>query len=375
VKSLRLAIVILLGLILVAVPLLGACGEEVTPPGEEEEEGPPVEEEEEEEALPGEPIIIRWQSSSGATTGSLWELMEETAEAVETKTEGRVIVELYPGGALCPFSEVVDGIRTGIIDIGWVDPGTVPGLLPKTELIAIPLVWPLEEGGIMMNEDLFPKYIAPEWEAAGLIMLRSVNDRMYSNFFSTDKILQSFDDFRGVVIATSNERDANILRTLGFSPTIMPVAEIYLSLEKGVVEAAMMTNYGAQLSKYPEVCHYVTIADIGSSRGIGLAGNPECFENMPADIAEIVEQEFVTFSQKRYELEPQWSDEAMQVFIEAGMEVITLPEDVRSLMVEKAQSLIEEWILTQENAGMEDARQFAEYCLNLREEVLAELAK
>jgi hypothetical protein len=36
-------------------------------------------------------------------------------------------------------------------------------------------------------------------------------------------------------------------------------------------------------------------------------------------------------------------------------------------MKQSAQPLVEEWITTQEKAGMKDAREFAEYCLELRD--------
>ena len=311
------------------------------------------------------PLVLRWVAA-GPAAGVWWELMETYSKAIEDRTEGRVDVELYPAGALCEPLEIPEALKTGVADIGFIHPSFISGELPKTELLMIPFVFPVGEARVKMNKELMPKYLAPEWESKGIKMMLTYTGGNSRQAFSKIPI-RSMEDFKGVKIAATSGIAAKALELVGFSPVNMPGQETYLALEKGVIDAATQWFWSADQSKYQEVCSYVTMIDLSADEYFGWAMNPESLDSLPSDIKKIVEEEILAAGDSYETDQIKWDEESRQRFLDAGIEIITLTEEEHQIMKQSAQPLIEEWITTQEKAGMKDARDFAEYCLKLRD--------
>jgi len=315
------------------------------------------------------PLILRWIASGAAGRGPVWALMEEGKEAIETRTGGTVVMELYGEGQLCEAGEIAEAIRTGVGDIGWIHPSYTPGLLPKTELIMIPLIWPKGDSLVQFNTEVIADYLKEEWADVGLKMMFPPQGEIYRQLFSKNP-LRSVDDFQGVKVSATSEFECKILDLIGFSAIQTPGAESYVSLEKGVTGAALMFPWAAEMSQYQEVCDYLTMINFYSNENfVGWAMNPERYEELPSDIRQILTEELERISIKYYESQGEWDDAAMANFTAGGMEVITLTAAEYALMRQLAEPLIEEWVA---EAGTEEAREFADYCLNLRDKYEAE---
>jgi TRAP-type C4-dicarboxylate transport system substrate-binding protein len=317
------------------------------------------------------PLILRWQYQLPSQDYG-WDYMQEAAEAIETRTEGRVIVETYVAGELCPSTEVPDALASGVLDIGWIAPGYHPGKLPKTEFLSIPLVWPTGEVRVEMNKELVPKYIVPEWEAVGLKLLSDPSDQFMNYQIFSNKAIVSIDDFRGVQIGVTENDLVTLFSALGMSPMFVPGVELYTNLQKGVVDAIAMGISMGPIAHYYEVANFLILADISFCSHKGWAMDLERFEDLPSDIAKIIEEEVREAYRRWGETGRIRNEEALPTLIEEGMEVLTLSEETRASMIQEAEVLIESWISAQEDAGMKDAREFAEYCIELRDKYLAD---
>jgi TRAP-type C4-dicarboxylate transport system substrate-binding protein len=345
VKRIKIAVFIGLALVLVIGTVLAGCGGTPAPTKED-------------------PLILRWIASGAAGRGPVWALMEEGKAAIEEATGGTVVLELYGEGQLCESSEIAEAIRMGVGDIGWIHPSYTPGLLPMTELVMIPLVWPTGDALIQFNTDVIADYLEDEWADAGLRMMFPPLGEITRQLFTKDP-LRTMDDFEGVEVSATSASECQMLDLLGFSAIQIPGSESYVSLEKGVTQAALMFPWAAEMSQYADVCDYVTMINFCSNEGfIGWAMNPDRYNDLPSDIREILTEELARISIVYNESQGEWDEAAMANFTAGGMEVITLSEADYALMRQKAQSLIEDWV---EDAVVEDAQEFADYCLSLRD--------
>ena len=66
-------------------------------------------------------------------------LAEQWSKEVEKRTNGKVVVEYYPGQTLTKADVVYDGVVNGISDIGFSVLGYTRGRFPIMEVIDLPL--------------------------------------------------------------------------------------------------------------------------------------------------------------------------------------------------------------------------------------------
>ncbi len=75
------------------------------------------------DSLPHKQIIMPW------------------AKRIESQSGGRIKVEIYPGLALGGRSpELIEQVRSGVVDIIWTAAAYTPGLFPSLEVFSLPMV-------------------------------------------------------------------------------------------------------------------------------------------------------------------------------------------------------------------------------------------
>jgi len=67
------------------------------------------------------------------------------AQEVAEKTEGRVKVEVFPGGQLGTEKDMVEGLQFGSVQGGVIGSGSVQSVEPKLGLIEMPYAWDSRE--------------------------------------------------------------------------------------------------------------------------------------------------------------------------------------------------------------------------------------
>lgn len=86
------------------------------------------------------PIELRFTCHSPALGVKVQDGFVPWARKVEEATDGRVKITMYAGGTIAGPREVLEAVRTGLADIGDVDPGFFPGMFPLTGVMRLPML-------------------------------------------------------------------------------------------------------------------------------------------------------------------------------------------------------------------------------------------
>ena len=104
------------------------------------------------------------------------------------------------------------------------------------------------------------------------------------------KPVRRLEDMKGMKIRTPSSAQSEQLIALGATPIDMPAGQIYNSIERGVVDGALISMAGAIDFKLLEVCRYFTIdVPVGRSPftvNMNLARD----HKLPADLRQIIDQ-------------------------------------------------------------------------------------
>jgi len=166
------------------------------------------------------------------------------AEKVAQLTDGNVKVTIYPSGQLGNPKTMVDAIRTGITDIGFVLPGYVPGRFQKSSVFELPFIFNSAEHVTQVVYDIYDKYLKSDYKDFKVLWFLSAP---LSQLHTVKKPVLTVQDFEGLKIRTGNQVESKGMKLLGSNPISMPISELSISLQKGVVDGAA-TPYAAMKS-------------------------------------------------------------------------------------------------------------------------------
>jgi TRAP-type C4-dicarboxylate transport system substrate-binding protein len=292
----------------------------------------------------------------------------ELVNRVAEKSHGKLKVELYGVGELCDPKGNFEAVQTGIADIAHIISSYTPGLFPRSQLLESPVFpMPAKNPWVVsykVMSELAPQ-INPEFERngvvpSGLYWLGGVV-QVYSK-----KPLVKVADFKGVKISCVSEVHSDSLKRLGFAPSIIPGAETYLALQKGVIDAALQTHGGARITKYNEVCNYVTLFN-WPQLGFTYVFNPDGLDRLPKDLREILLSEFKAWHEE-IEIGQQWkaNEEYLKWVHDNGIKILTLSNE-ESQRIRQLLPSLDEWAATQKKLGISNARELGQTVLRLLE--------
>jgi TRAP-type transport system periplasmic protein len=218
------------------------------------------------------------------STTSYYELYlwQPWAKSVETATQGRVKIELYPSQTLFKSTDATNAVKTGIADLGFVIPAYFPGKYPAIDVVQLPFGSSTSNGASQVVWNLYQKY--PEIQ------------KMYSDFklvsiwttqpmylHGTKKNYKTLDDFKGQQIRASAGAATDMVNNLGGNAVFMGMGDVYINLQKGVVDAVITPSEGALGFKIYEVAPYQTHFP-GVPAVHSVIMNKKIWDEMPADV-------------------------------------------------------------------------------------------
>lgn len=203
-------------------------------------------------------------------------------EQVEARTNGSVTVNLFPSGQLGNDAQMIDGARSGIIDIAMVGLNNYSGLMPESAAFTLPFMFPTRESAYQVLDGPVGQGVLTQMADFGLKGL-GFPENGYRNMTNNRGPIKVPADVAGLQMRVNNSIALNdMFSALGANPQQIPVAELYTALETGVVNA-QDHPIGVTLSfKFYEVQKFLSMTQHAYSP-LALAMNLESFEGLTAD--------------------------------------------------------------------------------------------
>lgn len=181
------------------------------------------------------------------------------AKGVESYTNGRYKVQVFPAGQLANDPKAVEQLQLGGIDFTVTSTGTYATHLPTLNLTMLPyLVENYEQGWKLYDES---KWLQAQFAKApekGFRFLATW-EAGFRNM-TTKEPLASPADAKGKKLRTfPNEMMRWTLESMGFNLQIMPLPEVYLAIQQGTVSGQENPTDTIYANKFYEVAPNVTL--------------------------------------------------------------------------------------------------------------------
>ncbi|MFC1820688.1 TRAP transporter substrate-binding protein [Thermodesulfobacteriota bacterium] len=220
---------------------------------------------------------------------------------IEKETGGRVKIQPYFGGTLVSNKGAADEVRGGTVDIAHIaiifDPAF--GLLHK----ARSFIWGVginnHKSEHLIYNDLNAKY-SFEKPLADLKVTARTRMLPYQ-LITAKRAVRTLKDFKGLRLKCSPQY-VSLLKSLGAEGINLPTRELYVSLQKGIVDGVLFDFSAIKAFKLQEVAKYGTYINLGSGVLPMEIMSQKVFNSFPKDIQKIFDESLGYWEKEMYDL-------------------------------------------------------------------------
>lgn len=159
---------------------------------------------------------------------------------VESRTNGRVAVEIYPSGQFCANErECLENLQTGVLEVYITTIGGFGNVFGPGQVLDLPYMFADDRIAECVFDGPFVNELRAGVLAEGIPMRLMVisNTGGWRNFATVDKQIRTPEDVAGMKLRTiPAEIQQELVRQLGGNPTPIAWPEVYTALATGVVQ-------------------------------------------------------------------------------------------------------------------------------------------
>ncbi|MBN2286614.1 MAG: TRAP transporter substrate-binding protein [Tissierellales bacterium] len=260
--------------------------------------------------------------------------MRHFEEKVEELSQGRIVVDVYPGGALGGSEDIFNGVQDGSIEMCV---NIYPPFAQFSDAFLIynlPYLFSSKEVAFEFLDGETAKGIAQSIEDKGFKQL-AVFDGSYRSLSNNVRPVHHPDDLKGLKIRTlNNPIQIDYFQAFGANPTPLPYGDIYVGLQTKTIDGQENSFSNTRSMKFNEVQTYMTDT-MHAFDPVGMFINTDIYNAYPEDVKKIIDEAALSTQAFNRELAKQLEEEAVEI-IEGTTELTYLTDEERQAFIDKA---------------------------------------
>jgi len=255
------------------------------------------------------------------------------SEIVKEKTDGQVVIEVVPGGALGGEVELQDMVSVGSLQMCSIGTGIPPSFNPEFNILNMPYLWDSQEQMIdFANSDIQEEMNEKYREASGIKIVASNYDQGIRHTLAK-KVIDEPSDFDGVKIRVPQlPAWVDMWKAIGANPTPIPFPEVYTALQQGVVDAMECPLYWIYASSfYEQAKNLILTGHVMYYNQIMI--NDKLYQGLPDKLKTILTEAALEAGEYETELTRQQEAELRQKMEDEGVQFIEIDRDAVSEMI------------------------------------------
>jgi len=265
---------------------------------------------------------------------------KELAKRVGEKTNGKLVIEVYPSAQLGSDEDVIEQAIQGVNVAVLTDGGRMGNYVKEMGIIGAPYFADNYEDVLKVTEgDTFKDWEKQLAEENGIRVL-SFNWYDGARHFLTNKPVTTPADLSGVRIRTPGAPVwSESVKAMGATPIAMPWTEVYPAMQQKAIDGAEGQNTASYPAKLYEVIKYIN--KTGHFQLVnGIIVGEKWFSTLPEEYQKILVEETKAAAAESAQLIMQLSDEYEAKMVSEGMEVVEVDIDAFKAAADKAYDVL-----------------------------------
>jgi TRAP-type C4-dicarboxylate transport system substrate-binding protein len=273
------------------------------------------------------------------------------AAELKKRTNGKIELTLFPGGALCKPLQQYECARDGIADLAWGLPGWTPGKFPASGVIELPFMFRTAATGSQILADLWERHLRKEYDDVHVLYMHT---HPAGHIHTHSKPVRTVDDLKGLKIRAPTAVIGDLLQLLGAAQVGMPTGQIYESMRSRVIDGFVIPFEAVPPFRLQEVTKYHTETTMYSS-AFALYMNKAKYQALPPDVRKVLDETTAPGAGAWRRIGEVWDraeGAGRKMLVDQGHEVITLSKDERGRWQQAARALDDKFAADLEAKGL-----------------------
>lgn len=255
--------------------------------------------------MPETTLVYQPEAPSGEAISSPRAL--EFKKRVEEVSGGKLKIEIVWGQAVAGYSEVVDALGDGRVDIATILPIYSPAEFPVNDAFIVgstlggssPLAGELASNAALLEVAWNSEEFLAELDSHGVVpLIPFYGDG--NQFAMCSSEVSEDSGWSGLQNRVSSSTQNEQISALGASPVSLEYPEIYEALQRGTIDCAMAHGAAATGNGFLEVApHYVYSDEVSFGRGAQSVVAGSNFEKLPLAAKQLIFDEILTLFEQQ----------------------------------------------------------------------------
>lgn len=255
--------------------------------------------------------------------------LERIKEKLETESDGRLEITLYPSSQLGDYTLTFQELMEGTVDLALIP---VPSEYDsRLEMNFIPYLINGYDGmGDAFGEGsyFFENYTQILGELNIKLLGMYVEGLIGFGFAEYPENYQDVNaDKKSLMVRAPAIEVYNLVtEDMGFAATTIPYADLYTSMQTGVCDGWIGGTPQLNYSDFRDVIKYYVPYNV-FAENIGFFMSQDIYDTLPEDLQELIVTTFREESEKSFETAKEGDEEALKALEEYGVEILPLSDE------------------------------------------------
>ena len=209
---------------------------------------------------------------------------------VEANSNGQILVEIFPNGVLGKERETMLQVKSGIVHSFISSSGGLSTFYPLIDVTNLPFAFSSYNVGYEVYDGDFGLDLAADIERqAGFKVLGYGESGGFFAITNSKREIRTPADMRGLKLRVmAVPLHPEVVKALGASPTVVAWAEVYTSLQTGVVDGQMNPISIINMAKLYEVQRFITLTNHLYAPYVWVM-NPRFYNGLSTDLKRVID--------------------------------------------------------------------------------------
>jgi tripartite ATP-independent transporter DctP family solute receptor len=187
--------------------------------------------------------------------------MEKFKEIVESKSGGKIKVNLFPGGTLGSDQANVSAMQGGTLEMVSMNSGILNSQVKEFAIFDFPFMFPNEAVADVVVDGAFGQKMHAKLQDKGLVGL-GYYELGFRQITNSKRPITKVEDLEGLKLRViPNPINVDWVKALGANPTPLPFPEVYSALEQKAIDGQENPITVINANKFYEVQKHVVISN------------------------------------------------------------------------------------------------------------------